>query len=99
MTSHNRKMAEKKKYNYMGIRVPGRTPGRPNWPKRHNCVNREELIQYYAGIPVRLAKIWSREAKGYLKRGETLDGFQREIVLQSKILRLEKMLADAKRQT
>lgn len=86
----------KTKNKYRGeTRRWGRIPG---FPLTHSCANRDELIKYYAGLPVRVAKIYSTEAHGYLKRGETLDGFQREIALQTKIIKLEEMLAEAKRQ-
>jgi hypothetical protein len=60
--------------------------------------NHDALVKYYAECPIRLIKVWSREAHGNLPDGETFDGFQREIALQKRILELEKMVSQAKRQ-
>ncbi|HKW31244.1 MAG TPA: hypothetical protein VJT54_18110 [Verrucomicrobiae bacterium] len=61
-------------------------------PKHKHFNDREELLLHFAQMRKLPDEIYSREAGGNLKKGDTLDGICREIKLRTQIIELKKEL-------
>jgi hypothetical protein len=70
-------------------------PAIPRGRKSHSFNDRNELVLHFAKRTNTLKKIYSADAHGYLKNGDTFDGIRREIQLTRRIVDLEKKLKAA----
>jgi hypothetical protein len=82
------------KYEYRAYLTPRNTR---NLSRTRYFKDRDELVQFFASGNNGIARIYSTIAGNSLERGETLDGFQREVALTKKILELESEIQKLKK--